>query len=141
TGVGTMTADFCADEPGILQINANLCASGEAVNYYAWTSPQASFQTYSIYLTFQLPETFKNFLGDDTISLDAYTTDTTDAEVEYEIFRSTGSAITECGTDTPVTSLNNTWQTVPHLGDEETVCGFSGGDRVIFKLNMTARNN
>jgi len=141
TGVGTMVADFCADESGVLQINDTLCASGEAVNYYAWTSPQASFQTYSIYLTFQLPDTFRTFIDDNTISLDAYTTDTTDADVDYEIFRSTGSAITECGSDTTVTTSNNVWQSVTHSGNEASTCGFSPGDRVIFKLNLTARNN
>lgn len=125
----------------MLQVNDTLCDTGEAVNYYEWTSPQATSQTYSIYLTFQLPTTFDGFIDDNTITLDARTTDTTDADVTYEVFRSTGSAITECGSDTTVTTANNTWQTVQHGGNEATVCSFAAGDRVIFKLNMTARNN
>jgi hypothetical protein len=141
TGVGTMQADFCSNQVGILEINATLCDSGEAVNFYEWTSPQASFQTYSIYLTFQLPDTFESFTDDNTITLDARTTDTTDASVNYELFRSTGSSITECGSDTTVTTANDTWQTVSHNGNENSGCSFVGGDRVIFKLNMTARNN
>jgi hypothetical protein len=141
TGVGTMTADFCADESGVIQVNDTVCASGEAVNYYAWTSPQATSQTYSIYLTYQLPVTFESFIDNNTITLDAYTTDTSDADVDYEIFRSTGSAITECGSDTTVTTANNTWQTVSHSGNEADGCNFAAGDRVIFKLNLTARNN
>lgn len=141
TGIGTMTADFCADESGVLQINATVCASGEAVNYYVWTSPQATSQTYSIYLTFQLPSTFDSFISNNTVSLDAYTTDTTDATVTYEVFRSTGTAITECGSATTVTTSNDTWQTVLHSGDEKTGCSFAANDRVIFKLNMTAKNN
>jgi hypothetical protein len=141
TGVGTMTADFCSNESGVLSVNSTLCASGEAVNYYAWTSPQATSQTYSVYLTFQLPATFKEFINNNTITLDARTSDTADADVTYEIFRSTGSAITECGSDTTVTSSSNTWQTVSHNGNEYNGCSFAPGDRVIFKLNMTARNN
>ncbi|MDX1765500.1 MAG: carbohydrate binding domain-containing protein [Candidatus Saccharimonadales bacterium] len=141
TGVGTMTADFCSDQSGVLQVNSTLCDTGEAVNYYEWTSPQATSQTYSIYLTFQLPNTFDQFFDNNTITLDARTTDTADASVTYEVFRSTGSAITECGSDTTVTSSNNTWQTVSHSGNEQSGCSFAGGDRVIFKLNMTARNN
>jgi hypothetical protein len=105
TGVGTMQADFCADESGVIQVNDTLCDSGEAVNYYEWTSPQATSQTYSIYVTFQLPDTFESFLDDNTITLDARTTDTADASVTYEVFRSTGSAITQCGTATTVTQL------------------------------------
>ena len=144
TGVGTMTADFCSDQSGILQINNTLCSTGQANNYYEWTSPQATSQTYSILLTFQLPQTFDGFIDDNTITLDGRTTDTTDANVTYEVFRSTGATITECGSDTTVTTSNNTWQTVQHNGNEATDttnCNFAAGDKVIFKLNMTARNN
>jgi hypothetical protein len=141
TGIGTMTADFCANESGVLLVNSSICGSGEAVNYYAWTSPQATSQTYSIMLTYQLPVTFERFIDDNTITLDAYTTDTSDADATYEVFRSTGSAITECGSATTVTTSNNIWQTVQHSGNELSTCGFQSGDRVIFKINMTARNN
>lgn len=54
TGVGTMTADFCSNQSGILQVNTLLCGSGQAFNFYRWTSPQpaspSTLQVYSIYL-------------------------------------------------------------------------------------------
>src|SRR5690606_10055154 len=103
TGIGTMTADFCGNGGG-LSVNTNFCASGEARNYYAWTSPQATNQTYSIYITYQLPETFLSFIDDNTITLEGRTTDTSDASLTYQVFRSTDSTITECGTATQVTS-------------------------------------
>ena len=57
----------------------------------------------------------------------------------WEVFRSTGTAITACGTDDAVTSLDDTWQTVAHDCNEQSF--FSAGDRVIFKLNMSAQDN
>ncbi|HIO87618.1 TPA: hypothetical protein EYN47_02270, partial [Candidatus Saccharibacteria bacterium] len=138
-GVGTMTADFCGNGGGV-SVNTSFCASGEARNYYEWTSPQATDQTYSIYITFQLPETFDSFLTNDTITLEARSTDHTVADVTYELFRSTDSAITECGSDTTVTTASDTWQVVAHAANENS-CSFAGGDRLIFKLNMIASDN
>ena len=141
TGVGTMTADFCADETGVLTVDpSNLCASGEARNYYKWTSPQASQQVYSIYVTFKLPSTFKNFANDNTITLTAQRSDS-NAVVSYEVYRSTGSAITACGTETTVTTADDTWQTVASNGNELTTCGFAGSNYVIFKINVKAEDN
>jgi hypothetical protein len=141
TGVGTMTADFCANQSGVLVVGT-LCASGISRNFYRWTSPQATSQTYSIYVSFKLPNTFKAFQSANTMRLTALTTDTTDASVTYEVFRSTGSAITSCngGAATTVTTANNTWQTVNYAGDE-TACGFVGGNQIIYKINVIARNN
>ncbi len=145
TGVGTMTADFCAEQAGVLNVNTTLCASGEAKNFYKWTSPQATQQTYSIYVTYQLPATFNGFSSDDTIQLTALTDSTTNAAVTYEVFKSTGSAVTQCGTgETTVVTIANTWQSVGINGNESTGCSFnssSAGNFVIFKINMKANSN
>ncbi len=138
-GVGTMTADFCANGGG-LTVNTTLCASGEARNYYKWTSPQASQQIYSIYVTYKLPSNFSNFLDNNTIQLTGRTDSTTNGFVTYELFRSTGGAISACGTETTVTSSVNTWQPVSNNGNE-TSCSYAGGDYVIFKINVKAEDN
>jgi hypothetical protein len=141
TGIGTMSADFCANQAGVLSVNTSFCASGISRNYYKWTSPQASQQTYSIYVSYKLPTTFKTFIGSDSIGLTALTDDTTDGTVDYEVFRSSGSAVTSCGSQTTVTTPDaDTWYQVPFAGDE-TACGFAAGDSVIFKINVRARNN
>lgn len=141
TGVGTMTADFCADQAGVLTVDpGNLCASGEARNYYKWTSPQASQQTYSIYVTYKLPSTFKTFADDNTITLTAQRSDS-NAAVTYEVYKSTGSAITACGTETTVTTADDTWQTVSINGNEASSCAFAGSNYVIFKINVKAEDN
>jgi len=148
-GVGTMTADFCGSGGG-LAVNdgsggqPNLCASGEARNFYKWTSPQASQQTYSIYVTYQLPASFKAFADDNTVQLTARR-DTSNGVVSYEMFRSEGGSITQCGSgETTVTSSDNTWQTIGINGNESTGCGFSTSSAnafVIFKINVKAQSN
>jgi hypothetical protein len=144
TGVGTMTADFCANQSGVLQVNTSLCASGESRNFYKWTSPQATNQTYSIYVSYQLPATFKGFASDDTVQLTARTSNTTDGSVSYEMFKSESGALTACGSSTNVTSVVDTWQTVGINGNEATSCSFttsSANAFVIFKINVTAKSN
>lgn len=148
TGIGTMTADVCSNQSGVLTINTTLCGSGQALNYYKWTSPQATQQTYSIYLSYQLPGGFKNFQSNSTINLTGRVDSTTNAAVTYEMFRSEGGIVTRCydgvSAETPVTTAANTWQTVGINGNEATGCGFStasSNNFVIFKINLKARSN
>jgi Carbohydrate binding domain len=144
SGVGTMAADFCSNDTA-LQVNTTLCSTGQAKNYYRWTSPQATEQAYSIYVTYQLPATFKNFSSDDTVQLVARTDSTSNAAVTYEMFKSDGSTVTKCGTgETTVVTSANAWQSVGINGNESTSCNFSSssaGNFVIFKINLKARSN
>jgi hypothetical protein len=144
SGVGTMTADFCSNDAQ-LSVNSSLCSSGEAKNYYRWTSPQATQQTYSIYVTYQLPATFNGFSSDDTVQLVARTDSTSNAAVTYEMYKSTGSDVTQCGTgETTVVTSANTWQSVGINGNESTGCSFSSSSAsnfIIFKLNLKANSN
>lgn len=146
TGVGTMTAEFCSNQSGVLTLNTSLCGTGQALNFYHWTSPQPSQQTYSIYVTYQLPGGFKKFQNDDTIQLTARVDNTTNADVTYEVFRSQGGVLSQCGTATDVTPVGTagTWQTVGINGFESSGCGFttsSANNFVIFKINMKAQSN
>jgi hypothetical protein len=143
-GIGTMTADFCSNDTA-LTVNSTLCSTGQAKNFYKWTSPQSTQQTYSIYVTYQLPATFNGFSSDDTVQLVARADSTSNAAVTYEMFKSTGSAVTKCGTgETTVVTSTNTWQSVGINGNESTGCSFtssSAGNFVIFKINLKANSN
>ena len=151
SGVGTMTADFCAQEAApssVLNVNTSFCAEGEARNYYAWTSPQATQQTYSIYITYQLPAEFGGFDSNSTVQLTGRSDNLTNGYVTYEMFRNEGGAIVACGTETTVvgggTGTVDTWETVGINGNEATGCGFSNASAdnfVIFKINMKANSN
>jgi len=148
TGIGTMTADFCSNDTA-LTVNTGLCSTGQAKNFYKWNSPQATQQTYSIYVTYQLPATFNGFSSDDTVQLVARVDDATNASVTYEMFKSTGSAVTQCGTgETNVITggggAANTWYSYGVNGNESTGCSFSAssaGNFVIFKINLKAKGN
>ena len=139
-----MTADFCSNDTA-LTINSSLCSTGQAKNYYRWTSPQASQQTYSVIVTYQLPSTFNGFASDDTVQLTARADSTSNAAVTYEMFKSDGSTVTKCGTsETTVVTSANTWQTVGINGNEATGCSFSAssaGNFIIFKINLKAQSN
>jgi hypothetical protein len=151
TGVGTMTAEFCSNQANLLVLNSSLCSSGQAFNYYHWTSPQATQQTYSIYVSYQLPGGFKKFQSDSTIQLTGRVDDTTNAAVTYEMFRNQGGTLSRCydGTnlETPVTTVGggaNTWSTVGINGAEASSCGFSTASAnsfVVFKINLKAKSN
>ena len=148
TGVGTMTADFCSNDSA-LSVNSTLCSTGQAKNYYRWTSPQATQQTYSIYVTYQLPATFRGFSSDDTVQLIGRVDNTSNASVTYEMFKSTGSAVTQCGSgETNVITGGggsaNTWYSYGINGNEATGCSFNSGSAsnfVIFKINLKANSN
>jgi hypothetical protein len=148
SGTGTMSADFCSDTLNINDGSSGsdtICSSNDTYNFYKWTSPQSTQQTYSIYVTYQLPATFKGFSADDTVKLTARVTSTTNAAVTYEMYRDTGSGLSQCGSgETAVTTSANTWQTVPISGNEATGCSFSSSSAnrtVVFKINLKANSN
>ena len=140
TGVGTMTADFCSNEAGVLVVGT-LCANHETRNFYKWTSPQGTNQTYSIYVNYKLPTTFNSFEDANTIKLTALSDSLTNASATLQVLRKNvaGNTISSCGSATTINSSANTWQQTS-FGGNETTCGFVGGDYVIFKIDVTAKS-
>lgn len=145
TGVGTMTSDICSST---LNINdgtsgqPTICGDNETFNFYKWTSPQASAQTYSIYVTYQLPGTFKSFASGQTSIMGR--TDSSNAIVKYGIYRdSSASGLLQCGPSITVSSgAVSTWQTGVATGaTDPSTCGFSPGESVVFKIDVTASHS
>jgi len=149
TGIGTMTSDFCTSYAGLHINDGNsgqptVCGTNETYNFYRWTSPQPSVspQTYSIYVTYQLPTTFKSFASGQT-SLMAKT-DSTNSTVTYQIYRNNSSTgLTACGAVVNVsTGVKTTWQTVAAAGaSDPSTCSFAASDSIVFKINVTASAN
>jgi parallel beta-helix repeat protein len=142
TGVGTMTSDICSDA---LDINdptngPAICSSNETYNFYKWTSPQATSQAYSIYVTYQLPTTFKEFASGQT-SVQARVDNTSNAAVQLQIFKN-HSGLTSCGGNVTLTTAANTWQAPVASGTADpSTCGFAGGDSIVFKITLNSRSN
>lgn len=149
-GIGIMSTDFCANGDSLM-VNAQLCAPGQARNFYKWTSAETTKQTRSIYVTYQLPANFKGFASDDTVQLTARVDNVADASVTYEMFKSDGTDIIQCAEGDGATDViaggggeANIWYTYGISGKEATGCGFdssSAGNTIIFKINLTASNN
>lgn len=145
TGVGTMISDLCSD---FLNINdgsssqPTICSTNETYNFYNWTSPQASSQTYSIYVTYQLPSTFKSFTSAST-SLQGRVSNTSNASINYGIYKNTGSSMVQCGTNVSVASgAANAWETKVATGAADpSACGFAAGNSIVFKISMSANSN
>ena len=143
-GIGTMTTDLCSDT---LDINdgssaqPTVCGTNETYNFYNWTSSNGSAQTKSIYVTYKLPSTFKEFTTGST-SLMART-DGADSAVAYQIYRNNGSGLVACGSSMSAsTGSQSTWQTkVANGGSDPSGCNFQPGDSIVFKINLTAHNN
>jgi hypothetical protein len=144
-GVGTMTSDICS---GTLHINdgqsgqPTICAADETFNFYKWTSPQASAQTYSIYVTYQLPGTFNGFLSGQTSLMGR--TDSSNSTVQYGIYRDSSSGgLTQCGTTASVSTGNvAAWQVgVAEGAADPSTCSFAPGDSIVFKIDVIASQN
>jgi hypothetical protein len=144
TGVGTMTSDLCS---GPLNINngtsgqPTICSSTETYNFYKWTSPQNSSQTYSIYVTYQLPGTFKGFNSGQTSLMGR--TDSSNSTVNYQVYRNSGSGLTACGSTVAVsTGVQTSWQTgIANGSSDPSTCGFAANNSIVFKINMSANSN
>lgn len=145
TGVGTMTSDICSDT---LDINdgtssqPTICGTNETYNFYKWTSPQASAQTYSIYVTYQLPSTFKNFESGQTSIMGR--TDSTNATVQYQLYRNDPAAgLVSCGSAVLVSAgAVSSWQTgIASGATDPSTCGFAPGNSIVFKIDITASQN
>lgn len=150
TGIGTMTSDLCSD---YLNINdgsgspaqPTICGTNETYNFYKWTSPQATAQTYAIYVTYQLPSTFKEFNSGQT-SLMGRTDNGSNggsAAVQYQIYRNSATGLTACGSAISVSSGTQTsWQIGNATGAADpSTCGFAPGNSIVFKIEMTTSKN
>ncbi|HPF30906.1 MAG TPA: carbohydrate binding domain-containing protein [Candidatus Saccharibacteria bacterium] len=145
TGVGTMTSDICSDTLNINDGSSSqptICGANETYNFYKWTSPQASAQTYGIFVTYQLPNTFKEFASGQTSIMGR--TDSSNATVEYQIYRNdSATGLSACGSPISVsTGSQSAWQIgVASGAADPSTCGFTAGNSIVFKINMTASQN
>jgi hypothetical protein len=141
TGTGTLSSDLCSDALNINDGSSSqptICGTNETYNLYKWTSAQGTAQTKDIFVTYQLPATFKKFVSG-TTSLTART-DSTDSSVAYQIYRNNSSGLTACSSSISVsTGVKTTWQNVIATGsDDPSTCDFAAGESVVFKITLSS---
>jgi hypothetical protein len=161
TGIGTMTSDICSDNLNIndgsgAPAQPTICGTNESYNFYKWTSPQTTAQTYSMYVTYQLPATFKAFNSGQT-SLMGRTDNGSSGgtgTVQYTVFKNAGSGaggLTPCDptasatNGTPIqvsTGTSASWSTVTAVGKSDpSTCSFAAGNSIVFKIDVLANKN
>ncbi len=143
---GSLTSDICSDALNINDGSSSqptVCGTDETFNFYKWTSADTvNSQTRSIFVTYQLPANFKEFVAGSTSLMGR--TDDPDSTVSYQIYRNNGaSGLTSCGSEISVsTGLKLTWQkTVADNTNDPANCNFAAGDNIVIRVNMTAKNN
>lgn len=142
-GIGTLTSDICSDS---LNINDGsngqslICGTNETYNFYDWTSTQVTSQTKSVFVTYQLPATFKKFVAGSTSLMGR--TDSADSDVSYQLYRNTATGLEACGASIPVsTGAQTLWQkAVAETTNDPTNCDFAAGDSIVFKVTFKASN-
>src|SRR5690606_10282956 len=96
----------------------------------------------SIFVTYQLPSNFKQFVSGKTSLMGR--TDSADANVTYQIYRdSSGSGLTSCGSAISVsTGAQSSWQKATATGSGDPAeCNFEAGDSILFRINLTAQDD
>lgn len=142
TDIGIISSDFCSGSLGINDGSDDqpiVCAPTETYNFYRWTSQEEDNQTRSIYLTYQLPENFKSFIGGSTSIMGR--TDSDDAKVEYQIYRDDGNGLIACGEPITISTGEQTnWQKgLATDKDDPEACDFEAGDSMLFRINLTSK--
>ncbi len=136
---GTFTSSICSDELGINNGTNNepaICGTNETHNFYGWTTDQVTTQSKSIFVTYELPNTFKEFVEGSTSLLAK--TDSVDAHVSYQVYRKSSTGLTACGTPTTAsTGVQSSWLTEVTEGTADPAeCGFEAGDSIVIKVTL-----
>lgn len=142
--LGELTSGICSDTLSINDGSSSqpeICGANETYNFYNWTSSEVTAQTKSIYVNYQLPGSFQEF-AEGAMSLSGRT-DGSDASVDYQIYRNSGAGLIACGGIVAVsTGVQTSWQTANATGESDPAdCGFSAGDSVVIKIDLTSSND
>lgn len=139
-GVGEISSGFCSDTLSINDGSAGqptICGTNETYNYYRWTSPEVTAQNHSIFITYKLPDNFKEFVPSSTALMGR--TDGDGASAKYEIYKNNNTGLTGCGAAITVsTGSQSAWQKAGATGEADPAsCGFSVGDSMVIRIDLT----
>ncbi len=144
--IGTISSDICSDELNLNDGSSSqptICGTGETQNFYKWTSAEGTAQTRSIYVSYQLPSNFKEFVAGSTALMGR--TNSSNSSVTFQMYRDSPSeGLISCG-GSPVsvsTGSVSAWQTATATsGADPATCGFEAGDSILVRINLSAHSN
>jgi hypothetical protein len=101
-------------DPGTGANNTGTITSGidltNRENYYQWVTTQATSQSYDVDVQVPIPSDFSSW-GATPISVDTYTTDTTNGTIKLEARDTSGVVETSCNFAAITPTATSTWQT------------------------------
>ncbi len=142
-GIGDLSSGICSSDLGISDGSASqpeICGQDETYNYYGWSSSEATKQTKSIFVSYELPSTFKEFVAESTSLLAK--TDSVNANVNYQVYRKSAAGLVACGTPTIAsTGIKTSWQReVIDVLNDPAECNFEAGDSIVIKITFESSN-
>ena len=145
-GTGEFSSDICSTDLGLndgSDDQPEVCSDNETYNFYHWTSDETTTQTRSVYVTYDLPGTFKEFVDGSTSLLAR--TDSSDATVNYQFYKKTESGLVACGEQTIASTGSQTsWlKSTPENEDgaDPADCEFEAGDSVVIRVSFLSKND
>jgi hypothetical protein len=121
SNTGTMTSDSMTSSP--------------YRNYYNWANTQGTAQDYDIWVSVPLPMDFAAMAGTPTLSIDTYTTDTTNGTVLVTVYDTSNAA--DCTSTAFTPNSNTTWQTRTATTCLDTGT-YAAGGIITFQIKLTA---
>lgn len=138
----SVTNNFCSDTLNINDGSSgqpSVCGTNETYNYYRYTTSGSA--TATMYVNYQLPGTFKQFVSGTTTLLGK--TDNAAISITYQVYRNTTSGLVTCGSPVTVSSgVKTSFQQGTASGSADPAsCGFTAGESIIFKITLQANLN
>ena len=145
SGTGTMTTDMCSDDLNVndgSSAQPTVCGTKETYNYYQWNTSRSTTQYKVIYVNYQLPQNFKQFIPGTTSVLGR--TDNDASTVAYQFYRNDPTdGLVACSVEQPLSNGAQTvWQKgVPSGVADPATCGFEAGDTLVAKIIAGSRGS
>lgn len=141
SSAGDFTSGICSDALDLsdgTSGQSTICGTNETYNFYAWNTNELTPQTKDIFVTYQLPANFTEFIEGSTSLMGR--TDDDKASVDYQIYKNTSSGLVACGTSIAVsTGVQSLWQKASASGlSDPSGCDFAPGDSIVFKISLTS---
>ena len=144
SSLGDFTSGICSSDLAIndgSNSQPEICGSEETYNFYNWTSTEATTQTKSVFVTHELPSTFKEFVAGSTSLLGRTTSN--NANVSFQAYKKTSTGLVACGTPSTVsTGAQTSWQQKIAENDADPAnCSFEAGNSVVFKVTFQSKDD
>lgn len=105
-------------------------------NYYKWTTTQATSQSYDVVVHVPIPSDFSAWASTTPITVDTFTTDTTNGTVTLQARDTNGTLVSGMDFSSISPTLTNVWQSQ----SPGTISGtYTPGDSMLFRIRIASQ--